>query len=355
MNPQFHKFRIEKKIQEIEDAVTLCFSVPKELEQTFKYKSGQHLTVRVFINGSEQRRNYSFSSHPAFDEYMTITVKKAVNGYVSKHINEQINENDEIELYPPSGSFTIDLNESNNRHFVMFAGGSGITPIISITKDVLQNEPLSRITLVYANSNEKTIIFQAQLARLAENYSNRLELIHVLNSPSADWEKFKGTITPEFVKEIAEKSISLNQANSTEFFMCGPGGLMDVVQNTLLDLGVPAQNVHRENFIASQKSLPKPTDNQASGEVRIKIYAEEKSLVVEKDETILQAAIAAKLDPPYSCQMGVCGTCKAKLLSGEVKMDECDALTDKEIKEGWVLTCQAHPVSGNVFLDYDAN
>lgn len=366
MAVRFHDLTITNVSRETADAISITFDVPEELHPTFLYKSGQYITIRVFVDGVEHRRNYSLCSSPADDEPMRIAVKRVHMGAVSQWLNEHAAPGVHIEVYPPMGNFTKELDPTHSRHYVMVAGGSGITPILSIIKSVLRVEPLSVVSLIYANRNVESIIFDAEITSIAAKSNNRLRVFHVLeNAPSDGRAATVGTMNAETARSII--TTVAPSFDSVDAFVCGPSGMMDNVINVLHSAGLSDAHIHREYFALDKQmdsSTSTPVSSEASGvetesaeiitrTVRIRLYGEEHTFEVQPDETILSAAQRADLDPPFACQIGACCTCRAKIVSGKVVMDEREALSDDEIDEGYALTCQSHPLTDNVFADYD--
>lgn len=361
MQVKFHHLTISGVQPETQNAIAITFDVPEELKPLFLYKSGQFLTVKAVINGVEHRRNYSLCSSPVLDEPMRIAVKKVKDGAVSQWLNEHAAPGMTLEVYPPMGNFTKEFSPSNVRHYVMFAGGSGITPILSIVKSALRIEPHSVVTLVYANTNADSIIFDEALQQLAANSESRLRLVHVLENNESERASYAGRMDKELVHTILSDKVP--NYDAVEAFVCGPGPMMDNVVSVLHDKGLADNHIHREYFTidkhkSEQDAMNQSADAAVSEEiktrrVKIRLYGQEHEFDVEPDETILSAAQRADLDPPYACQIGACCTCRAKIVSGKVKMDEREALSDDEINEGYALTCQSHPLTDGVFADYD--
>lgn len=362
MSVQFHTLTISDVQPETQNAIAITFDVPEELKPLFLYKSGQFLTVKAVIDGVEHRRNYSLCSSPVLDEPMRIAVKKVKDGAVSQWLNENAKPGMTLEIYPPMGNFTNEFSPSNIRHYVLFAGGSGITPILSIIKTALRVEPHSVVTLVYANANSSAIIFDGVLEQLAANSESRLRLVHVLEDNSGDGRaSYTGRMDKDVVRTILTDKVP--NYDAVEAFVCGPGPMMDNVVSVLHEKGLADNHIHREYFTIDKHKTEQAAMNQSADaavseeiktrRVKIRLYGEEHEFDVEPDETILSAAQRADLDPPYACQIGACCTCRAKIVSGKVKMDEREALSDDEINEGYALTCQSHPLTDGVFADYD--
>jgi ring-1,2-phenylacetyl-CoA epoxidase subunit PaaE len=289
-------------------------------------------------------------------------VKKASDGRVSKWLNEQIHQGAHVEVMPPMGNFTTALSSNNARHLLCIAGGSGITPILSIIKSALFVEQQSVVTLVYANMNEATTMFAAELDNMQKQYQHRLRVVHVREEDQQGTAFFVGRLSHDGFQNILSNYAP--NLSSVDAFLCGPEGLMNIARTGLLEAGLPMQRIHQEYFSISSTLSTSSTSEAATTmsdstteivtrRVKIRLYGQDHEFDVHPDETILSAAQRADLDPPYACQIGACCTCRAKLVSGSASMDEREALSDDEIADGYILTCQAHPTSDGCFADYD--
>lgn len=356
MAVQFHMLTVESVTQQTPDASSITFRVPDELKPVFQYKQGQYLTVKIDVDGVSHRRNYSLCSSPYDDEPLTIAVKRVSDGVVSTFLTDHVKPGATIEVYPPMGNFTKELNPDVARRYVLFGGGSGITPLLSILKSILRVEQRSTVTLIYANRDEASIIFDAELERLRSQFSDRLVIVHVLESVGerAAW---KGRLDPILLEDLLGTTVA--DLHTVEYFVCGPGPMMQNVIDVLHAKGVDDHHIHREYFTLTTNDAPVgETSAEESAElvartVTIKLYGDEHTFTVQPDETILSAAVRENLDPPFACQIGACCTCRAKIVSGKVRMDEREALSDDEIEEGFALTCQSHPLTDGVYADYD--
>lgn len=357
MSVQFHTLTIDRVVHDTADTVAISLSVPPEVAPLFRYKAGQYLTLKIDIDGVSHRRNYSLCSSPALDEPLTIAVKKVSTGVVSAWLKDHVQPGQQLEVYPPMGNFTKDLRPDQARHYLMVAGGSGITPILSIMKSVLHVEPQSIVTLFYANRNEASIIFDAAIQDLVHQHPERCRVVHVLEEPATSGRSFvTGQVSSSVFSELVPAWVP--SFDAVDAFVCGPEPMMDVAIAELRKHGLADDRIHREYFTLSTTSMTSDPATASSNElvtrrVRIRLYGQEHEFDVEPDETILSAAQRANLDPPYACQIGACCTCRAKLLQGTAIMDEREALSDDEIADGYVLTCQAHPTSDGVIADYD--
>lgn len=350
----FYQLPIHRVWNETLDAVAISFDVPDELRDVFVYKHGQYLTLKTDIDGAHERRAYSLCSSPYLDEPLTIAVKKVPDGKMSTWLNEHVREGAMLDVMAPMGNFTIALNPDNARHILCFAGGSGITPILSIIKSTLTVEPNSRVTLVYANVSDTSVMFVEQLAHLSKHYHDRFVVRHVLEADRGGIAHITGRLNEHTIGGLLEDVVP--KFDDVEAFLCGPEGLMNVARAYLLASGVQIERIHQEYF-----SISTPTEtamSESSAElvtrtVKIRLYGQDHEFDVQPDETFLSAAQRANLDPPYACQIGACCTCRAKLVTGTAVMDEREALSDDEIADGYILTCQAHPTSDGCFADYD--
>lgn len=356
----FYKLKVDKIIRETADAVSIRLLVPPPLKGMFTYKAGQYLTLHAMINGEDVRRSYSVCSSPFEDAMPTVAVKQVEDGRMSTFLNTSLKEGDLIDAMPPMGNFIVDPSSDRSNHYVLFGGGSGITPLFSIARTVIGQEPDSRITLVYANRDEASIIFKSTIDEMTESLGQRFNVIHILDNPSANWEGLSGMLNGMKVTQMVNQ-ITESKPNTADYFICGPAGLMQLVETSLKDISVPESQIHLEYFTAVAKSEDKPeaeeddhlVDPGGDKKVKIDVYGEEQTITVSPDKTILEAAQDAGMDPPYSCTVGVCTTCRAKVLSGKVRMDEREGLSDAEIEDGFVLTCQAHPITNDVELTYE--
>lgn len=354
MASQFYPVRIQNVRQETDSAVSIFFEIPGELRDIFRYKHGQYLTLRLTIDGKTFNRAYSLGSSPASDESPFVTVKKTEHGFVSGYLTDHIRSGDTIQLLPPLGNFTIDLDANASRLFVMFGGGSGITPLFSIIKTVLNREPKSRIVLFYANRDDRSIIFGEALSALAASSGGRLRVIHALDTPSNRIAAYTGQMSVERLRGLLAEVIP-NEIRMAQYFICGPTGMMQQIEKVLATEGVAGSQIHRELFVA-QHDTPEADPPAAAPKERtvgVRLYGKKYSIIVSTGATILDAAIDQNLDPPYACQVAACCTCRAKLVTGKVQMDNREALTDEELDDGYILTCQSHPLTDDVLVDYD--
>ena len=354
---QYSTLKVKDIVRETEDAITIVFENTKE---KISYKSGQFLTLIIPIEGEKHRRSYSLSSSPDCDENLAVTVKMIAGGKVSTHLVKNLKKGDNMEVMHPLGTFTIECNYQNKRNVVLIGAGSGITPLISIAKSVLYNEPLSNVFIIYGNRNENSIIFQGQLNNLKKEHGDRLNIVHVLSQPVSKLTLPSGRLNQTALIKLLESFSTLN-ITSADYFICGPHGLMDETKKALSILEVHADKIHKESFLPASDTTPgivtetPANDSTPSNEQEVTILYQgsEYKFNVPKGKTILEAALKENIDLPYSCQSGMCTACMGKCTSGKVKLDDPDGLSEKEIKQGFVLTCVGHPASANVVIEID--
>jgi ring-1,2-phenylacetyl-CoA epoxidase subunit PaaE len=352
MSTKYHQLKIQKIIRETPDAISIYFQQPEN--QKIKYKPGQFLTLIVPINGEKVRRSYSMSSCPYTEENLCVTVKRVANGKVSNFLNEHLKEGDVMEVMEPMGSFAVTLHPVQ-RHVILLGGGSGITPLMSIAKSVLRMEASSIVSLIYANRDEQSIIFKSVIEELRRQYPDRFHVTHVLSQPGPGWSGLSGRLNRSLVIKLIDQLPKLN-VHKTDYYLCGPEGMMEELKQALQIMKVPQEKVHYESFVTSSAPSAGAADEQPSGgphEVTIIYEGSEYKVTVPPDKTILEAGLDADIDLPYSCQSGLCTACRGKCLSGKVKMDEEDGLSEEEVKEGYVLTCVGHPLTSNVVIEID--
>jgi ring-1,2-phenylacetyl-CoA epoxidase subunit PaaE len=357
MSVHFHALRVAEVVPETDEANSIRFEIPPELRDEFAFKAGQHLTLRATIGGEEVRRNYSLCTAPAEADWM-VTVKRIGGGLFSNWVGDQLKAGDTIEVMVPHGSFTTDFDPANNRHLVGFAGGSGITPVMSLIKTLLCVEPESRFTLLYGNRDSSSVIFLEGLAALKDKYLGRLEIYHFLDAEEQDIDLFNGMLNRDRLEE-AIPALVPDAAEVDGWFICGPGPMMDAAEGALLDRNVPRERIHIERFTADR-----PPEAVAKEIAQLQTQAEGVTVAVTLDGrtrrvpftagNILDSARASGLPAPFACKAGVCATCRAKVTKGKVEMAARYGLTDEEVAAGYVLTCQSVPLGDGVAVDYDA-
>jgi ring-1,2-phenylacetyl-CoA epoxidase subunit PaaE len=350
---KFNSLQVADVVRETPDAVSVAFLVPDHLRKDYTFKQGQYLTLKFKINGEELRRSYSICSS-YYENELRVAVKKVKDGRVSTHIFDQLKKGDVIEVMTPMGNFFTEMNPSNKKTYVLFAGGSGITPMFSILKTVLKDEPQSRIILFYGNNDESSIIFKKKIEELAVANADRLNVIHILNAPPAGHpDLLKGLMTKEKNMDLIKKYVDQQALN--EYFICGPGPMMDNVVAALKELKIDEARIHIEYFSSPvQPEEVKLSADIAKGAVAtIIIDGEEHNIELKENEAILEAALRVGLDAPYACQGGSCCTCRALLQAGKVEMAVNYALSAAEVKQGFILTCQSRPTTPSVVVNYD--
>lgn len=352
---KFHPLKVSEVKRETSDTVSVAFELPAELRNEYKYIQGQYLTFRFVINGEELRRSYSLCSSPYIGEPMRVAVKEVENGRISSYFNRQVKVGDVIETMPPSGNFHTELKAGNKKHYVAFAAGSGITPMFSILKSVLTQEPESKFTLIYANKKPDSVIFSGELTGLENANKGRLNIVHVFSRENTADPLYHGRLDKEKSAAIAKAN---NLLSADEYFICGPEEMIMSVSSMLTDNNVSKDKIHFELFTTPVKMAENShgTDAHFTGTSQVKVIIDgiETEFALEGNGlNILDAAMDAGADAPFSCKGAVCCTCKAKILEGKAVMDMNYSLTDKEVAEGYILTCQAHPQSEKVVVDYD--
>jgi ring-1,2-phenylacetyl-CoA epoxidase subunit PaaE len=355
----FHLLRVRKVQKETEDCVSITFEVPEELKYLYQFRQGQSLTVRREFDGEEVRRTYSICSSP-HDNQLRVAVKKVDGGVFSTWANEQLVAGDELEVMPPVGKFYTELDPAQKKNYVAFTAGSGITPVLSIIKTTLQTEPHSTFTLVYGNRTKSSIIFKEELEALKDKYLSRFRIYHILSREKTDAEINYGRIDRTKCEALTGKLIDLR--NADEFFLCGPEQMIFTVRDYLQEKGMPKEHIHFELFtVPGQKKSTVDTEKKETVDEgpKAKVSVKLDGILFDFDlghegQSILDAALQQGADLPYACKGGVCCTCKAKLVEGEVEMDVNWGLEQDELERGYILTCQSHPKTGKVVVDFDA-
>ncbi|HSH64993.1 MAG TPA: 2Fe-2S iron-sulfur cluster-binding protein [Bacteroidia bacterium] len=350
---KFNSLQVIDVVKETPDAVSVAFNVPDQLQKEYTFKQGQYLTLKVNVNGEELRRSYSICSS-YYEKELRVAIKKVKDGRVSTHIFNNLKKGDVVEVMTPMGNFFTEMNPVNKKTYVLFAGGSGITPMFSILKTVLKDEPQSRIILLYGNNDEGSIIFKNKIEALATTHSDRLSIVHVLNEAPAGYpELLKGMMTKEKNLELIKKYVDVNA--DSEYFICGPGIMMDNVVAALKELKIEDSRVHIEYFSSpvNADAVTLSEDIAKGAVATIIIDGEEHVIELEENEAILEAALRVGLDAPYACQGGSCCTCRALLQAGKVEMAVNYALSASEVKQGFILTCQSRPTTPSVVVNYD--
>jgi ring-1,2-phenylacetyl-CoA epoxidase subunit PaaE len=353
---KFYPLPVAKVHNETRDTIAVTFAVPPELKDRFAYQQGQHLTLRAQINEEDVRRSYSICS-AVQDDCLRVAIKRTPGGLFSTWANDTLKPGATIEVMPPMGHFNVPLSANNARHYVAFAAGSGITPILSIIKTTLLAEPHSCFTLFYGNRASSSVIFKDELTDLKDIYMERLTLAYVMSREQQDLELFNGRITKEKCQQFIQHWIRIEDIDVA--FICGPEDMMHGVSEALQEAGMPKQAIKIELFAASipkHQHKPRQLDAAARHETEVTVIMDgsHTSFTMDKDkESILDAGLRAGIDMRYSCKGGVCSTCRCKLIDGKVDMDVNNALEDYEIARGFVLSCQSFPVTDKVVVDFD--
>jgi ring-1,2-phenylacetyl-CoA epoxidase subunit PaaE len=353
---KFYPLPVSAVHHETRDTIAVTFDVPPELKDSFAYQQGQHLTLRARIDNEDVRRSYSICS-AVQDARLRVAIKRTAGGLFSSWANDNLKPGAVLDVMPPMGHFNVPLTAANARHYLAFAAGSGITPILSIVKTTLLAEPNSRFTLFYGNRASSSVIFKEELTDLKDEYMERLTLAYVMSREQQDIELFNGRITREKCEQFLKHWIRIEDVDVA--FICGPEDMMQGVSAALQEAGMPKQDIKVELFAASipkhlHKARAPGAEVRHETEVTVIMDGSHTSFTMDKDkESILDAGLRAGLDMRYSCKGGVCSTCRCKLVDGKVDMDVNYALEDYEIARGFVLSCQSFPVTDKVVVDFD--
>jgi len=355
----FHKLKVREIRKETSECISIAFEIPDSLKQEFAFRHGQNVTLRTTLDGEEVRRSYSICTSP-LDNELRVAVKQAPFGRFSTWANECLKPGDVLDVMAPTGKFYTELNPAQTKHYLAFAAGSGITPIISIIKTTLATEPGSSFTLVYGNRNRNSIIFKEELEALKNRYMDRLAVHYILSREKTDAPINYGRINADKLKQLGEKLINFQAAD--EIFICGPEEMIFAVKKYLEEQGINSRRIHFELFTTpgqssamrhTQLSTATTTEEKTS-KVTIKLDGVTFGFDLPyHGDTILEAALKQGADLPYSCKGGVCSTCKARLVEGAVDMEVHYALEQEEVDEGYILTCQSHPRTEKVVVDFD--
>ncbi len=356
--PKFHQLSVKDIRQETNDTVSVAFNVPASLKDEYQFLPGQYLTLRAMLKGEDVRRSYSICSAPHEGE-LRVAIKKVEDGRFSTYANVDLKTGDELDVMTPIGNFHPKDNGVKNKQYVAFASGSGITPVISIIKSQLNKDAKSQFILFYGNKNFDSIIFREELEALKNIYLDRFSLYHVMSRETLGAPIFNGRIDEEKLKTFAK--VFFDPQAIDEYFICGPEQMIHTVKNTLAELQVPKDKVHFELFTSPVGSLaPKAKkkqrdfDPKVESKVQINLDGDSFDFVLSYGgDNILDAALKSGADLPFACKGGVCCTCRAKLVEGEIEMDVNYALEQEEVDAGFILTCQAHPRTEKVVVDFD--
>ena len=347
---QFHKLSIKEITKETEKAVTISFDVPQKLKDKFQFKAGQYITLKTVINGHDVRRDYSLCSSPKSGE-LKVAVKEVEDGTFSSYANSQLNTGDVLEVAPPKGHFLFEPNDSKTKNVALFAAGSGITPILSIIKCALEEEVLSKIILVYGNKKTQDTMFLDELLKLQHNYQDRFAIQFVFSQADEEDAIF-GRIEKSTVNYVMKNKYKHIDVDA--YYLCGPEAMIHTVKDVLTEHGTNENRIHFELFKAAKPANVNDSE-VANGKTKISILVDDETFEFEmsQKQTILEAALDEDIDAPYSCQGGICSSCIAKVTEGEAVMRQNNILTDGELAEGLILTCQAHPTTATIVIDFD--
>ncbi|HJV20680.1 MAG TPA: 1,2-phenylacetyl-CoA epoxidase subunit PaaE [Sediminibacterium sp.] len=356
MHKNFETLTIRDVRKETSDCVSVAFDIPENRKELFRFTQGQYITLRTSINGEDIRRSYSICSSP-LDGELRVAVKRVPDGLFSTYANTLLKKGDQLQVMAPVGRFYTELDPAAEKQYIAFAAGSGITPIFSIIKTTLLSEPRSRFTLVYGNRNRHSIIFKEQLEALKNKFMGRFSIVHILSREKTDAPIHFGRI--DAAKTTALCEMLMDPVNAAAIFLCGPEEMVFCIKETLEQKGVDPKRIHFELFTTGKKTgTAKPQRSTIAPEVKSRITVKQDGTAFEFDlkfegDSILEAALKQGADLPFACKGGVCCTCKAKLLEGEVEMDVNYGLEADEMEQGFILTCQSHPVTEKVMIDFD--
>lgn len=341
-------------VRETKDSISISFAQPTD--RKISYKSGQFLTLLATVQGKEIRRAYSLCSSPFVDEDMAVLVKRVEDGLLSNHLIDTLKVGDVVKVMEPAGHFTTEYSRDRKRHIVMFAGGSGITPMMSHIKSTLSQEPDSVVSLIYCNRNQDSISFREELAKREIQFEGRLHIIHILDEAPMNWQGYSGLLNHDMLTKLFERIPNWG-IDKTTFLMCGPEGMMKNVETLLAQQQIPKEKIFKESFVIptidkeQKKEQPAGPAEKQAHEVTVRYDGQEYKFVVQPNRTILETALDKGIDLPYSCQSGLCTACRGKAISGKVKLDEEEGLSASERAEGYVLTCVGHPLTDDVVIE----
>ena len=353
MTPKFHPLSISQIRQESNEAISVLFNIPDELREDYRFIQGQHITLKSKVNGQELRRSYSICSG-VDDGEIRVAIKKVPGGAFSSWANSTLKSGDLIEVMTPEGKFHTQLDAGNQKHYVAFAAGSGITPILSIIKTTLQREPLSSFSLVFGNSRQSTILFQEDLEDIKNKYLTRFTIHNIFSREEQEIPLLNGRLDSKKVGEFLTSLLPISSID--EAFICGPGGMIDEVEGALKGAGLDQGKIHLERFGVADGEMKHRVVAGDAPQATITVIADGLKRDVEfreGDESILDVALKSGMDLPFSCKGGVCNTCRCKVLEGKVRMDRNFALEPDDVEAGFVLSCQSHPLTEKVVISFD--
>jgi ring-1,2-phenylacetyl-CoA epoxidase subunit PaaE len=346
----FYKLNIKEVRRETSDSVSVLFTIPAELKSNYKFKAGQYINLKLTLDGNEIRRAYSICSSPESDE-LRIAIKAVKNGVFSQFANKSLNAGDTLEIGTPEGNFTFEPDFERQKNYAAFAAGSGITPVLSIIKSVLQSEPKSAFVLVYGNKSKGDTIFYNELHQLQLDYVGRFFVHYIYSQAKVEGDLF-GRIEKSTVNFVLNNKHKEKEFD--KFYLCGPEEMITEVSNTLKEHNIAEKNIKFELFTSSSSEKVILGDNNGHTKITMMIDGDEATFEMSQKQTLLEAALKQGLDAPYSCQGGICSSCLCRITKGTAEMKKNSILTDGEIAEGLVLSCQAVPTSSEIYVDYDA-
>ncbi|MBU3820675.1 ferredoxin--NADP reductase [Flavobacteriaceae bacterium XHP0103] len=347
----FHKLTVKEIKKEADKAISILFDVPEDLKSFYTFKAGQYITLKKELNGDDIRRDYSICASPKSGE-LKVAVKEVKDGTFSAYANNTLKEGDVIDVAPPKGRFTFEPNDKKTKNIAAFAAGSGITPVLSIIKCALEEEIHSKVILVYGNKTTAETMFLNELIELQHQYKERFSIQFVFSQQDSGADSIFGRIeksTVNYVMKNKHKHVDVDA-----YYLCGPEAMIHTVKNVLTDNGIDSERIHYELFKAA-KTVGIEEAVVASGKTKATIIVDDEETTIEmsQKQTILEAALDEDLDAPYSCQGGICSSCLARIKEGSAKMRQNNILTEKEVAQGLILTCQAHPTTPTIVVDYD--
>jgi ring-1,2-phenylacetyl-CoA epoxidase subunit PaaE len=353
--PRYFDLKVKNIVNETRDAISIVFEHPAD--RKIDYKSGQFLTLIVPVQGKEVRRAYSLCTSPFVDQDLAVTVKRVENGMMSNWLADNLKPGIKMKVMEPMGQFTTEFDKTRKRHLIMFAGGSGITPMMSIIKSILTQEPESIVSLIYCNRDIDSIIFKDTLEHMQTQDEGRLHVIHILDEAPMNWQGYSGLLSHEMLTRLFERIPDWGIEKST-YLMCGPEGMMKNVESLLAQRKIPEGKIFKESFVQGTIAKDQKKEESAADsgelkarEVTIRYDGQEYKVLVPPNKAILETALDQGIDLPYSCQSGLCTACRGKALSGKVKLDEEEGLSQSERAEGYVLTCVGHPLTDDVVIE----
>ncbi len=345
----FHILSIKKVTPETRNSVSITFNIPNSLKDRFTFVPGQYITVQKELNGTEIRRDYSICSSLNSDE-IKIGVKAVAGGIFSQFATTKLKAGDELAITIPQGRFNLNPDSNNAKNYMAFAAGSGITPILSMITSVLEIEQRSTFILIYGNKTVNDVMFRDDIDALISTYKDRFDVHYIFSKSSHD-----AHLSGRIDASVVDKMMSTYKGTEfADYYLCGPEAMINVVKETVVKTGVDTNNIHFELFTTSTEISPEESESlEGESEVTILLDDEEETFIMSRKSTILEQALLKGVDAPYSCQGGICSSCLAKVTEGKATMDKNSILSDEEVNEGLILTCQAHPTTTKITVDYD--